>query len=58
MLQFIVLGQIPGTGFQLTFTWLLLLAPIALMALELHLHKKHKQQGSVNYDVIRPGDLA
>ncbi len=44
MLQFIVLGKVPGTSFQLTFAWFLLFALIvSLLALVLVELAKIKQ---------------
>ena len=46
MLEFIVLGQIPGTSIQITFTQLvrigLLFVVVILIGLELRVHKTHK----------------
>jgi hypothetical protein len=42
MLEFIVLGEIPGTSFQITFSQLLLLTASMLIAYELRIvaHRK------------------
>lgn len=33
MLQFVVLGQIPGTQFRITFSWLLLITLVAAIGM-------------------------
>ncbi len=56
MMQLIVLGQIPGTHFQLTYGWfqlivLPILAVVAYKAYRLHIHKQ-AQQTQRHFDVI------
>jgi len=41
MLEFIVLGNVPGTHFTITYSWVLILAAIFLMVLELRYHKQY-----------------
>lgn len=48
MLEFIVLGQIPGTNIYLSFTAVLVLAVVAVfvksvITLKRHIHEYHKQ---------------
>ena len=46
MLEFIVLGQIPGTNFQITFDWAVFLAGMFCISLELYIlrHRLHPRQ--------------
>lgn len=46
MLEFLVLGQIPGTHFQVTFAWYLFLA---LGLLSYLLHKVRKSQQTTHH---------
>ena len=50
MLEFIVLGQVPGTGFVITFTWtvtlITVLAGVSLLRRE-HKHHDTMQQVSI-----------
>lgn len=53
MLEFVVLGEIPGTSFQITFTQVLLVAAFLLVASELRLVAQRKNlfksaQGLIN----------
>jgi len=42
MLEFIVLGQVPGTGFVLTFSWVIAFAAVFFGVNVLYYeHKKH-----------------
>lgn len=45
MLEFLVLGQVPGTHFQITFAWYLF---FALGLMSYLLHKVKKSQHSVH----------
>ena len=47
MLEFIVLGQIPGTSFQITYAQVLMLAATLLLASELRL-VLHRRGVSIN----------
>ena len=50
MLEFIVLGQIPGTGLVITFPWMItiitIIGGVALLRRE-HRHHDHLQQTSI-----------
>ena len=48
MLEFIVLGRIPGTGVQITFWWYLVIVLFALVLLETKLHEIHKDETEHN----------
>ncbi len=41
MLEFIVLGIVPGTRFNITFAWVLAAAAIFLIVLEIRYHKNY-----------------
>lgn len=41
MLEFIVLGNVPGTHFNITFSWILALAAVFLIVLEIRYHKNY-----------------
>lgn len=41
MLEFIVLGNVPGTHFNITFSWVLGVAAVFLMALEVRHHRQY-----------------
>ena len=41
MLEFIVLGQVPGTRFVITFSWFLVIAIVAIGASTFHHKYKH-----------------
>jgi hypothetical protein len=48
MLEVIVLGKIPGTPLQITFTWVLFGLLIALIALDIKLREAAKQHITKN----------
>ena len=51
MLEFIVLGQIPGTGFVITFTWAIgLITVIAGIGLLRREHKHHDHTGQLSLE--------
>lgn len=41
MLEFIVLGNVPGTHFNITFSWILALTAVFLIVLEVRYHKNY-----------------
>lgn len=41
MLEFIVLGNVPGTHFNITFSWVLGVAAVFLMVLEVRYHRQY-----------------
>ena len=41
MLEFIVLGIVPGTRFNITFSWVLAAAAVFLIVLEIRYHKNY-----------------
>ena len=43
MLEVIVLGKIPGTPLQITFTWFLFMSLVAFIYLDIKIHQGHKQ---------------
>lgn len=47
MLNFIVLGLIPGTHLQITFSWIMLVAALVLMYIELRYHEYLKLTATV-----------
>lgn len=59
MLEFIVLGQIPGTHIQITFAWCLIVSLILLIWVDLRIHRGHRHTNSraSDVDVIRPGQV-
>lgn len=61
MLQFIVLGQIPGTHIQLTFAWFSVIAGLAAMIVAhklAQLHAQNKiQQLQRHFEVISLSSL-
>ena len=44
VLEFIVLGRIPGTNFQITFWWYLVVVLVSLLLVEKKLHTIYKNQ--------------
>lgn len=42
MLDVIVLGHVPGTNLQITFTWVLFLALVAVIWFDIKLHRDHQ----------------
>ncbi len=59
MLQFIVLGQIPGTHFQLTFAWFVFAILMGLIWLDLKFHRNTKTTttDTLKGKVVRPGQV-
>ena len=61
MLQFIVLGQIPGTHIQLTFSWFSLIILAAILIAAHKFYKQHTQrqiqQLQRHFDVISLSSL-
>lgn len=59
MLEFIVLGQIPGTHIQITFAWCVVVLLIGLVWLDLKIHRNHKNSDTrgKEVEVIRPGQV-
>lgn len=57
MLEFIVLGEVPGTHIQITFAWFTLLLVAGLIWLDYKIHQNHRTKGSrrKSVEVIRPG---
>ena len=41
MLEFIVLGIVPGTHFNITFSWILAISAVFLIVLEIRYHKNY-----------------
>lgn len=57
MLEFIVLGIIPGTHINVTLSWVLAVAAIFLIVLELRYHKQYAlkvQAATMNTQVVTP----
>ena len=57
MLEFIVLGIVPGTHINITLSWVLAAAAIFLIVLELRYHKNYAlkvQTATVNAQVVTP----
>ncbi len=57
MLEFIVLGIIPGTHINITLSWVLAVAAIFLIVLELRYHKQYAlkvQAATMNTQVVTP----
>lgn len=58
MLEFIVLGQIPGTHFQITFAWFALGLLAGLIWVDYKIHRSHKHAGrSRKVEVIHPNQV-
>lgn len=59
MLEFIVLGQIPGTHLKITFAWCLIVSLILLIWIDLRVHRGHRRHESraSKVDVIHPGQV-
>lgn len=58
MLEFIVLGQIPGTNIHISFTWYLVIVLVLSVYVEKKLHSKHKSETeNHNFDIISLGNL-
>jgi hypothetical protein len=57
MLEFIVLGQVPGTHIQITFAWCVVILLFGLIWLDLKIHRDRKttSKRAKHVDVIRPG---
>lgn len=56
MLEFIVLGQIPGTTLQITFVWFMLVVLIGLLVLDVKIHRAQKL-AQPDKRLVRPGKL-
>jgi hypothetical protein len=59
MLEFIVLGIIPGTRFNITFAWVLAAAAVFLIVLEVRYHKNYALKvqalaAASSTDVVKP----
>ncbi|MEO8784982.1 MAG: hypothetical protein ABI221_01460 [Candidatus Saccharimonadales bacterium] len=61
MEQLIVLGEIPGTHLQITFSWFALLVIIGVVVIGYKLHMRHvaqlRQKLQQHYDTIALGSL-
>lgn len=60
MLQFIVLGEIPGTHLQITFAWYAIFLLAGLIWLDVKIHKSHsstKKPRAKRVEVIRPSQV-
>ena len=58
MLEFIVLGQIPGTHLQITFAWCVIALLGGLLWIDLKIHRAHKFTKAARnkkVEVVRPG---
>lgn len=55
MLEFIVLGNVPGTQFNITFSWVLAVTAVFLIVMEIRYHKHYAlkvQQAAVDADKL------
>jgi hypothetical protein len=57
MLEFIVLGIIPGTHVQITFSWVLLMTALGLIAYEFYIRRQTFNL-SQRFRRLRPEDIA
>jgi uncharacterized membrane protein len=61
MLEFIVLGQVPGTHIQITIAWYIMGLLVGLIYFDLKVHRARKNQKSAHrakrVEVIRPGQV-
>lgn len=61
MLEFIVLGQIPGTHLQITFAWCVLALFIGLLWIDLKIHRNRKivkaAAKNKKVEVVRPSQV-
>ncbi len=59
MLDFIVLGDIPGTHLQITFAWVVFFVLVGLITVDYKIHRHHKntEARAERVEVIRPGQV-